>query len=76
VWRELRSEALFYALDGLLAGATLNVTNNSRSSRAKLDGKGFLHWLGTENKGKSEYCNPHATGAVHVGGWSDLSHEN
>jgi hypothetical protein len=67
--RRLRKEALFYALDGL--AATLHVTN---SFEPNLDCQGVLHWLGTD-KGKSEYCNPHATGAVRVGGWVDTLEE-
>jgi hypothetical protein len=65
LWRRVRREALFYALDGL--AATLHVTN---SFEHNLLCQGVLHWLGTD-KGKSEYRNPHEVGAVHVGGWVD-----
>jgi hypothetical protein len=69
LWRQLRREAAFYALDGL--SEWLHVT---KTFEPNPDSQGVLYWLGT-NKGVHEYRNPHAIGAVRVGGWVDLSDE-
>ena len=57
LWRSLREEADFYALDGCCS------PDNDGT-------KGVLHWLGT-NKGKEEYVNPYARGVLDVTGWFD-----
>jgi hypothetical protein len=72
LWRRLRREALFYALDGL--AATLHVTNSFEPNSNLVVCQGVLYWLGT-GKGAHEYRNPHDIGAVHVGGWVDTLEE-
>jgi hypothetical protein len=70
LWRMLRIDADFYALDGL--SEILNVTMSFKSQLG--EDRGVLYWLGTD-KGMREYRNPHAIGAVRVGGWCDMSRE-
>lgn len=64
LWRALREEALFYALDSLTE--SLKVTHSCDKNDAH--GRGVLHWLGTE-KGRSDYKNPFVRGLVDVTGW-------
>jgi len=66
VWRALRREAEFFALDGLIS--LLKVTHSCSPDQ---DGsKGILYWLGTA-KGKEQYVNPYTRGEVDVRGWFD-----
>jgi len=66
LWRSLRNEAHFFALDGLTS--RLNVTYSC--SPDEDGGKGILHWLGTE-KGNEKYTNPYRRGILDVTGWMD-----
>ncbi|KAL7542166.1 hypothetical protein ACHAXR_013155 [Thalassiosira sp. AJA248-18] len=66
LWRSLRNEAEFYALDGLTS--LLKVTFSCSPSED--GGKGILYWLGT-NKGKNKYHNPYKLGVIDVSGWFD-----
>lgn len=70
LWRALREEARYYALDGL--SEMLYVTHVCDKDDPL--GRGVLYYLGT-NKGKEDYQNPHARGAVTVGGWPSMSRE-
>jgi len=66
LWRALRKEAEFFALDGLTS--LLKVTF---SCSPDADGKkGILYWLGTR-KGREEYTNPYRRGDLDVTGWFD-----
>ena len=71
LWRALRDEADFYALDGLVS--LLKVTYKCSPDRK--DGKGVLYWLGT-NKGKEEYTNPYKKQMIDVTGWFDTDPGN
>lgn len=66
LWRALRKEAEFFALDGLMA--LLKVTHSCSPDQD--GGKGILYWLGT-CKGREEYVNPYTRGDVDVRGWFD-----
>ena len=66
LWRALRDEAVFFALDDLIA--LLNTTYEC--SPDKCGGKGVLHWLGTK-KDTEPYVNPYRRGDVGVTGWVD-----
>lgn len=66
LWRALRKEAEFFALDGLIS--LLKVTYSCSPDQ---DGsRGILYWLGT-SKGKEGYINPYTRGDVDVRGWFD-----
>ena len=67
LWRSLRMEAEFFALDGLIA-----LLKDTYSCCPNEDaGQGILYWLGT-NKGKDEKCiNPYRRGDIDVTGWFD-----
>lgn len=65
LWRRLRKEALFYAMDGLFE--SLKVTYSCDKNDPY--GRGVLHWLGTD-KGRSSYTNPVVRGCVDVTGWA------
>lgn len=66
LWRSLRDEAEFYALDGLasLLKVTFSCSPDDDGAR------GIMHWLGT-NKGKERYINPYSRGVVDITGWFD-----
>jgi len=64
LWPELRDEADFYALDGLVS--MLKVTFSC--SPDKDGGRGIIYYVGT-NKGKEEYTNPYTRNVVDVAGW-------
>ncbi len=66
LWRALREEATFFALDAL--SLLLKVTYTC--SPEKDGGKGILYWLGT-NKGKEDYENPYKRQSVNITGWID-----
>lgn len=67
IWRALRDEADFFALDGLVS--LLKVTFSC--SPDEDGGKGILYYLGT-NKGKDdEYVNPYTRKIIDVTGWFD-----
>jgi BTB/POZ domain len=67
LWRNLRSEALYFGLEPLynLLKITHRVAPNTGN-------QGILYWLGTR-RGMANYQNPYSIGAVHVGGWVDDS---
>ena len=67
LWRNLRSEALYFGLENLyeLLKITYRVEPNTGN-------QGILFWLGNR-KGNADYQNPYSIGAVHVGGWVDQS---
>jgi hypothetical protein len=70
LWRALRDETEFYGLNEL--SQILSVTHSCPHSKG--NDQGILYWIGTD-KGKREYRNPQATGAiaVHVGKIGDLT---
>lgn len=70
LWRLLRLEADFFALDGL---STMLYATKVCNQNDPL-GRGIPHYLGT-NKGREEYQNPQARGAVAVGGWPEMSEQ-
>jgi hypothetical protein len=70
LWRALRDEANFFALDGL--SQFLHVTHVCDKKDPL--GRGVLYYLGT-NKGREDYQNPHARGAVSIGGWTEMSQQ-
>lgn len=67
LWRNLRSEALYFGLESLyeLLKITYTVSLNTGN-------QGLLYWLGTR-RGTTDYQNPYSIGMVHVGGWVDDS---
>jgi len=68
LWRKLRREADFYLLEGL---SDMLFVTHSCHFQENNDNKGVLYWLGTDKGTKEEYRNPHAIGAIRVGGWVD-----
>ena len=62
LWRAMRDEAVFYALDEL--SALLKVTYSC--SPDEDGGQGILYWLGT-NKGRDRYMNPYRRGVLDAG---------
>lgn len=65
LWRNLRTEALYFGLAGLseVLRVTYHVAPNFQN-------QGILYWLGTR-RGTANYQNPYSIGLVHVGGWVD-----
>lgn len=67
LWRSMRDEALFFALDEL--ASLLKITYSC--SPGKDGGQGILHWLGTDGGRSDEYVNPYHRENIDVTGWFD-----
>lgn len=67
LWRNLRSEALYFGLEPLY-----NLLKITFHAEPNTGNQGILYWLGTR-RGTANYQNPYSIGAVHVGGWVDDS---
>lgn len=65
LWRRLRVEAEYFAIDGLVG-----MLEKTYSCTPKSSDKGVLYWLGTE-RGTRDYRNPSSTGVVGVTVWFD-----